>query len=167
MTMPADTRSAELARRFVTDTLAAWGADGFVWDATTVVSELATNAVLHARTEFTVTLSLVGEALRVEVADSSPRLPMARAYGARATTGRGMAVLGALSRAHGVEVVADGKTVWCELAPTGPDDQEAPAIPDQFSEVRSALSAQAEQPRGSGGQPPTPALSQAAGRLAA
>ena len=39
------------------DTLQQWGEAALAYDAAMVVTELATNAVLHARTGFTVTVS--------------------------------------------------------------------------------------------------------------
>ena len=95
--------------------LTGWGAEVYLWAALTVVSELATNAVLHARTPFTVALELGADSLRVEVSDRSLRRPQPRAYGEDATTGRGLALLEALAGATGVEVTDGGKTGWCEL----------------------------------------------------
>lgn len=109
-------RSVPVARRFVRETLASWGVeDRFEWVATTVVSELTTNAVLHARTGFTVRLTLTDDALRIEVSDGSPRIPVPRQFDRHATTGRGLRMLGSLSPAHGIEPTPTGKTVWAEL----------------------------------------------------
>lgn len=109
----AEPRNVSAARRFVADTLAAWDADRFEWAAITAASELTTNAVLHARTNFTLSLHLNDDLLRLAVTDQSVRLPRPRSYGARATTGRGMNLVYALSSAHGVESTSSGKTVWC------------------------------------------------------
>jgi hypothetical protein len=61
------------ARRFVAGVMREWGicAD----DVILVVGELAANAVLHARTGFTVRLCLEPARLMVEVADQNPELP--------------------------------------------------------------------------------------------
>jgi anti-sigma regulatory factor (Ser/Thr protein kinase) len=114
-TFSAEPRNISAARRFVADTLAAWDATAFEWSAVTAVSELTTNAVLHAGTAFTVSLRLDDDQLRLAVTDRSARLPHPRSYGADATTGRGMALVYALSSAHGVETTAAGKTVWCHV----------------------------------------------------
>jgi anti-sigma regulatory factor (Ser/Thr protein kinase) len=140
MTLPPEPRSASLARQFVTQTLNAWEADVFTWDATAIVSELTTNAVLHAGTVFTVAMSLSDDLLRLEVADGSPELPASRGYGLDATTGRGLAVLEALSRGHGAHTTGAGKTVWCELVPAVPGQrnpgiQEVPEIPAQQADL--------------------------------
>lgn len=49
-TWPGITADIGEARRFVRRTLSSWGASDFEWAASLVVSELATNAVLHAGT---------------------------------------------------------------------------------------------------------------------
>lgn len=114
------------ARRFLRTTLRGWDADELEWSATQALSELVTNAVLHAGTSVTVSLQLVGDGgLRLEVRDGSRRTPKRRRYGSRATTGRGIALVAGLSRTWGVEPCDDGKTVWCELAAT-----DEPAEPD-------------------------------------
>lgn len=79
-----------------------------------LVSELATNAVLHAHSGFTVRMEQ-GEALRVEVDDDDPRLPQVRDYRVDSASGRGMRMVRALARASGATVTSGGKTVWFEL----------------------------------------------------
>lgn len=103
------------ARRFVRETLAAWRADEFEWTATIVVSELATNAVLHAGTSYSVTLSLDIDALAIEVADGSTRLPALRRYGSEATTGRGVRMVDQMCQRYHAEATAGGKVVRCEI----------------------------------------------------
>lgn len=115
VTLPPASTSVPAARRFLQDALDGWGADGFSWTATQILSELATNAVLHAGTSFTVTLTLSGDVLRLAVTDSSARSPRERHYGLEATTGRGVQLVAALSRTWGVDAEPGGKTVWCDL----------------------------------------------------
>jgi hypothetical protein len=81
-----------------------------------VVSELATNAVIHGGSEPELKLTLDGLVLRVEVRDSSRALPEVKGYSETATTGRGMVIVEALSTAWGTDVDDRGKVVWCELA---------------------------------------------------
>lgn len=129
----ADHRSVSYARGFVAETLAEWDAAAFDWAATTLVSELATNALLHARTGFTVTLRLNDEMLRLEVSDGSVRLPQQRHYGPDATTGRGLTLLRTLSRGDGVDLTSEGKTVWCELRADDADGDSIEALYSAFT----------------------------------
>ncbi len=114
-TFSAEACNISAARRFVTKTLVAWGAADFEWAAVVAASELATNAVLHAGTEFTVSLRLVKGLLRLAVTDESFRVPQQRSRDPQATDGRGMNLVYALSEAHGIEWTSAGKTIWCEV----------------------------------------------------
>jgi anti-sigma regulatory factor (Ser/Thr protein kinase) len=127
--LPPSADSVRTARRFLRETLASWDAEPLEWTASQAVSELVTNAVLHAGTPITVTLTLPGDGrLRVEVGDGSPRVPQQRRYGQRATTGRGIALVAGLAEAWGVETRPGGKTVWCELAVGPADDPDLAAF---------------------------------------
>jgi anti-sigma regulatory factor (Ser/Thr protein kinase) len=138
-----DPQARPQSRRQVREALASWESGEFEWAALAVVSELTTNAVLHAKTEFTVRLALDAGLLRIEVSDLSPRRPQPREYSTDATTGRGLSMLSAIARSDGIEAVPGGKTVWCELMPgearrtwlddgTGRRHQRArPEAPDQ------------------------------------
>jgi len=102
------------ARRFVATSLESWGFDP--GDVMLMVSELATNAVLHARSPFTVTLIRRGCRLRVEVFDDNSRLPTFALVPPDANSGRGLTLVQALAGAWGVETHVDtGKTIWFEV----------------------------------------------------
>ncbi|WP_432536092.1 ATP-binding protein [Kineococcus arenarius] len=108
------------ARRHVRRALAELGAEAVEESAEMAVSELVTNALLHARTAFTVAVREVpGGRVRVEVTDSSPVPVQQRHLGAAATTGRGLHLVAAASTRWGVDPLpagaGPGKTVWCEL----------------------------------------------------
>lgn len=111
----ADVRSASKARRFVDETLRQWDCADALDTVTLLVSELVTNAVIHAGTPVTVCLALFADRLRVEVRDGSPRLPAQRSYGVQATTGRGLQLVSVLASSWGVSIDEGGKTVWCEV----------------------------------------------------
>jgi anti-sigma regulatory factor (Ser/Thr protein kinase) len=101
-------------RRFVAAALSAWGVEGA--DVPLLVSELATNAVLHARSEFTVGVTVEGYRVRVEVVDGNSRLPSFATVGPEAYSGRGLMLVQGLSSAWGVDAHAsDGKTIWFEV----------------------------------------------------
>ncbi len=104
--------SAGLARRFVGRTLAAWGRDDVSDDVTLLVSELVTNAMLHARSDIALVITARRGVLRVEVQDASSHAPAPRVASADALTGRGMALVETLSAEWGVRRVSGGKGVW-------------------------------------------------------
>ncbi len=115
LSLPPDAASVSAARRFLTGELERWGVDDLAWAGAQVVSELATNAVLHARSGFLVRLELDGSVLRIAVRDSSTVPPNQRHYGDSATTGRGLNLLQELARSWGTDPEPDGKWVWAEL----------------------------------------------------
>lgn len=130
ITLQGEPGSVPRARRFVEQVLTAWELDELVWTGTLLVSELTTNACLHARTPLRVTLErTVAGGVRMGVDDGSPFAPRVRQYAEQATTGRGMRLVSELSARWGVEQLPDGKSVWVELLPErggeGLDDDEA------------------------------------------
>jgi len=76
---------------------------------TLVVSELTTNAVVHARTSFVVSISAGDRSVRVEVEDGSTHPPE------RTPRGVGLRVTDDVASAWGWYPTAVGKTVWVEL----------------------------------------------------
>ena len=71
--LAADPASVAGARRFVVDGLSAWNEGRFVDDAALVVSELATNAALHAGAKFMyVTLERGRSGVTLSVEDDGP-----------------------------------------------------------------------------------------------
>ena len=83
--------------------------------AALLTSELVTNAVLHAATPFTVTLHLMTDRIRVDVADRSPVVPSIKDYATDAATGRGLTLFTTLASDWGVQPIMGGKIVWFEL----------------------------------------------------
>ena len=122
-TFPAEASSVPAARRFVRSALEGLGLDAAYQAAEMLVSEVVTNAVLHARTEFTISVLREGDVVRVSVMDLSPAVPKQRAYGTDSTTGRGLRLVATLSVAWGVERSLRGKTVWFEVLAAGDADR--------------------------------------------
>ena len=103
------------ARHFVACVLDTWGME--IEDLPLLVSELATNAVLHARSDFEITVIRTHHLVRVEVFDQNTRLPSFAVAPTDAHSGRGLMLLRGLSTNWGVESHSDvGKTIWFELA---------------------------------------------------
>ena len=104
------------ARLFVRDALSETDAPDEVVDcAVLLVSELATNVALHARTELRVTVRFEGDSLWAEVKDWNSRLPQTSLAPEDATTGRGLQLVECIASSWGIERDADGKTVWFQL----------------------------------------------------
>ena len=89
-------------------------------DVQLVVSELVTNALLHAGTSFTVMLRTgLGPAVVLQVRDGSEAGPTMGAMAFLDTAGRGIGIVAALSQAWGFdEHEGGGKSVWA-VFPTG------------------------------------------------
>jgi anti-sigma regulatory factor (Ser/Thr protein kinase) len=85
-----------------------------VADARLVVSELVTNAVLHARTPIEVQVLLGAGTLRIEVTDSGLDRP--HVWAERDRGGRGLPIVEAVASGWGVLDQGSRKTVWCEIA---------------------------------------------------
>jgi anti-sigma regulatory factor (Ser/Thr protein kinase) len=96
------------ARRFVAET-------ELIPDALLVVTELATNAVVHARSDFVVVVSPAGQSVRIAVRDSSAIVPTRRQPNL-GISGRGLELIDALTTSWDVEMLPEGKEVWAELA---------------------------------------------------
>jgi len=110
-----DASQVALARRFATAALDAWGLEAD--DIELLVSELATNAVLHARSDFCIRLMAFEDRVRVEVSDQNSRLPSFSVVPADAYSGRGLMLVQASAAAWGVEAHSeDGKTIWFEVS---------------------------------------------------
>lgn len=106
------------ARLFVVDVLSRWGRPDLIDDAVLVVSELATNAVLHGHSEFAVQVRRNGGNVRLEVLDDCPRAPAPAASGQFSTSGRGLSLVAALSHHWGFDRFDRGKSVWAEFSAT-------------------------------------------------
>ena len=81
-----------------------------------VVSELATNAVVHARTPFTVTLSSAHGSVLLDIRDASIAAPVRSASHVLDLGGRGLMIVDILSQDWGTSTDAHGfKSVWASF----------------------------------------------------
>ncbi len=85
-------------------------------DVLLLITELLANAVMHAGGPHHLVLHGTPDNLRVEVADGSPTVPRPRApYRPATPGGHGLHIIGRLSDRWGVDLLADGKSVWLEV----------------------------------------------------
>jgi len=141
---PAELDSVRAARHYVTGLLGAGAGDAAACDTAIVATELAANAVLHARSGFTMTFYRSAGVTRIAVRDMVPVHVLEGAEHEAAgegvpfevMTGHGLSVVARLASRWAVDPLPDGKVVWAELPlsvlrapkPPGP---ELPAPPRQ------------------------------------
>ena len=115
--------TVRVARYFVRATLEARGVVAVEVDhAELLTSELATNAVLHAKSPYTVTVDVSRGRVRIEVTDRSAAVAARRPSGPTSGDGRGLAIVEDMASAWGVEPRDDGKCIWFELSSGPPTD---------------------------------------------
>ena len=118
-----DARSPGVARRMIVAALTKAGHDAVADTVILLASELCENSVLHAGTEFDVTLRIDAAEVVVTVSDrgagpleqhlSQPR----RRYGRAAAHGRGLQLLSKLATAWGTRHEQDGThSTWFSVA---------------------------------------------------
>lgn len=115
LTVPSLPASIASVRRFAVRACRATGRTELCDTVALLVSEVATNALVHGTGEVQVRVSARGQVLRVEVADDSPRMPEPRSAGLLEEGGRGLALVESLARDWGVHRQGAGKVVWFEL----------------------------------------------------
>jgi anti-sigma regulatory factor (Ser/Thr protein kinase) len=112
------------SRELVSRACEEWGVPRVRRLAELIISELASNAVLHARTRAVVTIRLLGGCLQLAVRDGDPRLvhhPPAGTHGAHhGEHGRGLLILDAMTDRWGSAPTGNGKVVWAQLAIPSP-----------------------------------------------
>lgn len=107
-------RAVGCARRYVVTWLGELGLGS--WIAELLVSELATNAVEHARTPFRVRMCAEGDdVVRLEVEDSGPGQPEVQRGGAIQDRGRGLLIVERLALDWGVAYTGGAKQVWARI----------------------------------------------------
>ncbi len=108
-------------RRFLRGSML--GADEDLVDTVVLLaSEVASNVVLHARTDFEVSVKWSLDGAWVGVRDGNSRLPQTCMVPADATSGRGLHIIGALASGWGTERRPNGKLVWFEVSRAGKAD---------------------------------------------
>ena len=117
--MRADPATVPLVRRRVISMLRAnqWEEQG-IDEAALMTTELATNAVEHAHTPYTLTVDVTNRTLRVDVRDASTCPPTVGAASPDALGGRGLMLVAALADRWGYNTMTGGKSVWFEVEPS-------------------------------------------------
>ena len=111
---PASVRTARL---FTAGVLGEAGVEASVVElAVLLVSELVTNAVVHARSGVRATVHVDAHWVRVEVEDQGPGRPLVRPFTRDQPNGRGLGVVETLATDWGTERRAQCKVVWFEIA---------------------------------------------------
>lgn len=118
-----DRRTPRAARRFVTEVLERWNCRPDMDSLELILSEVVSNAVVHAQSEPEVAVRLLGNFLRVEVTDDSDEMPEERTDSRPETMrlgGRGLHILDTEAARWGVtRRPGGGKVVWFEVPMLG------------------------------------------------
>lgn len=112
-----DLKGVRQARHLMREWLSDWDLAAVDDQAQLLLSEIVTNALVHADSEVDVRIRRYPDCLRVEVRDSDPHpaINVGRLGEAQAEGGRGMMIVAALASAWGNSSSGRGKTVWFEL----------------------------------------------------
>ncbi|MEU3580798.1 SpoIIE family protein phosphatase [Streptomyces globisporus] len=115
----AEPERISVGRQLVRELLHDWSDPEQVDSAVLMVSEMATNVLVHTDGDALMVAEVSGEQgerrLRVEVADASDELPHKRRPGEMASSGRGLVLMEMLADAWGVDPRGEGKSIWFEL----------------------------------------------------
>lgn len=135
-----DPKSVQEARQWVTEVLDSLGRQDLRDAAELGVSELVTNAILHAEPPISVRVRGTRAHPRVEVHDHSRRPPKATVEMGDeehllSTVGRGLAILSSFATAWGSDVTPEGKSVWFEPAAEPRADHRVAGEVFDFSET--------------------------------
>ena len=112
---PAALGAPSEARHFVIDAVGDLGHPEIAEEAALVASELATNAVRHAASDFVVVVSPDDGGVCISVRDAAPTIPTTRQADPLDTSGRGLALVSQMAERWGAEPMSSGKIVWACL----------------------------------------------------
>lgn len=115
--------SPRRSRELVRSALVGWCDPPSLAVVELLISELVANGVEHAQTEVDVRVAVGPSAVRVEVTDRNPTLPVMRSPGLDSPSGRGLRIVDNAALRWGVQARRTGKCVWFEV----PRVQEATA----------------------------------------
>jgi anti-sigma regulatory factor (Ser/Thr protein kinase) len=110
--LPPEPASAPASRRFVEQTLTGILRPTSIDIVVLLTDELVTNAVVHAGTPIDVLVRELHGSVQIEVFDAGKQIPVVAERTSLSESGRGLAIVAALSADWGVNPGPDGKTVW-------------------------------------------------------
>ncbi|MFD3589455.1 SpoIIE family protein phosphatase [Streptomyces sp. NPDC058683] len=116
-----DLKAVAAVRRFVCDRLATWDWTSKNDEAELLITELVTNALIHADSEVDIWVREQRDRIRVDVCDWDPRPPLpapitfTEECDSEAEHGRGLLIVDAVASAWGKTPRGRGKSVWFEL----------------------------------------------------
>lgn len=122
--LPPRAASAAAARRLVSQALADSARADLEDSALLAVSELVTNALVHAGTDIGVHVSVDQRGVLVAVRDGNPHLPTVHRRARESGTGRGLRLVEGLADDWGIDQQVDGKVVWFRIGETDPDGHD-------------------------------------------
>jgi serine phosphatase RsbU (regulator of sigma subunit)/anti-sigma regulatory factor (Ser/Thr protein kinase) len=144
MSLAPDARAPGQARRFLAGELTSRGLASFRDVGELLLSELVTNAVVHAASEVVVELEIDngGLLVRVRDADTGPLVGRAGAGSELDEGGRGFMLVDRLADAWGTEHSGGRKSVWFRLLHAGKSlvTQPPPAAPPSPDDPTASLS---------------------------
>jgi len=112
---PCHRGAARAARHFALEVLRRWEMGARAEEVAVVVTELASNALRHAKSPFTVELARRDGRLRASVRDGSEQPPVVRELTNERYSGRGLVVVARLASDWGYDFLDGGKAVWAEF----------------------------------------------------
>jgi anti-sigma regulatory factor (Ser/Thr protein kinase) len=104
------------ARHWLQGLLRRWELEGLIPDASLLITELVTNAVVHAQTPVHVTAAVADGVLEIGVADHDSHSPHVTHPNSQAETGRGVALVDDIADDWGVVTLKEGKQIWFQLS---------------------------------------------------
>jgi anti-sigma regulatory factor (Ser/Thr protein kinase) len=151
--------SVSAARHFVRDVLREQSREA-VEAAELMTSELATNSVRHAHSDFELTIHCSQREIRVEVSDGGQGQPTLRSPTPHERSGRGLRIVAELSDTWGTVPSTNGKMVWFTLPVRTFATEREPRSADCSDEVPGSGapgaglpgSAGLREPKGPGGR---------------
>lgn len=124
--LPLTETAPKTARDLVAQIARSWGLIEIEYPIKLAVSELVTNALIHAepirRATVTTIITRLGKQFRVSVHDRSQRSPHVLHPAATQESGRGLLLVEDVTNACGYYLTPFGKAVWFEITTDWPLD---------------------------------------------